>query len=235
MAESGRFRGLSVQALEVPESPRHSFFVRITHSIYTLSFFGLVLSGLAIILAHPRLYWGETGGVGVPSLIDLPVPLVRDIPIRGPGRYLHFLSAWVCVITGVIYVLAGVFTRHFRLNLVPDRAQFAWSSISHVVRNHLRFQRPIEKDAESYNVLQRLAYLAVVFVFLPLMIWTGLAMSPAIVSVFPFVVTVFGGQQSARTVHFSVAVFLLVFVLVHLVMVGLAGFKVRTRAMIVGS
>jgi len=118
---------------------------------------------------------------------------------------------------------------------VPDRAQFAWSSISHVVLNHLRFQRPTDKDAESYNVLQRLTYLAVVFVFLPLMIWTGLAMSPALVSVFPFVVTVFGGQQSARTVHFSVAVFLLVFVLVHLVMVGLAGFKVRTRAMIVGS
>jgi len=126
-------------------------------------------------LAHPRLYWGETGAVGAPSLIDLPLPFVRDIPIRGPGRYLHFLSAWVCVITGLVYVLAGIGTRHFRRNLLPERAQFSWNSISHVALNHLRFNKPTEEDAESYDVLKRLTYLTVVFLFLSLMIWTGLA------------------------------------------------------------
>ena len=234
MAESAQFSGLPVQKFEVLEPPRHALFVRVTHWIYTLSFFGLVLSGIAIILAHPRLYWGETGAVGAPSLIDLPVPFVRDIPIRGPGRYVHFLSAWICVITGLIYVLAGAFTKHFRRNLLPTRKHFSWHSISQVALDHLRFKKPTEDDAQSYNVLQRFSYLAVVFVLLPLMIWTGLAMSPAIVSVFPFVVTVFGGQQSARTIHFFVAVFLVVFLLVHLAMVCLAGFKLRTGAMIVG-
>jgi thiosulfate reductase cytochrome b subunit len=235
MAESARFLGFPVQKFEVLDSPRHSLFVRVTHWIYTLSFFGLVLSGIAIILAHPRLYWGETGAVGAPSLIDLPVPFVRDVPIRGPGRYLHFLSAWICVITGMVYVLVGVITRHFHWNLLPKREQFTWSSISPVILNHLRFKRPTEADAKSYNVLQRLSYLAVVFFLLPLMIWTGLAMSPGIVSVWPFVVTVFGGQQSARTIHFLVAALLVAFLLVHLVMVCLAGFKLRTRAMITGS
>jgi hypothetical protein len=185
---------------------RGILFVRITHCIYTLSFFGLGLSGTAIILAHPRLYWGETGAAGAPSLIDLPVPFVRDIPIRGPGRYAHFLSAWICVITGLIYVLVGAFTQHFRRNLLPERKRFSGHSISQVALDHLRFKKPTEEDAHCYNVLQRLSYLAVVFVSLPLMIWTGLAISPAIV--LPFVVSVFGGQQSARTIHFFVAAFL---------------------------
>jgi len=235
MAESAQFSRLPVQKFEVLDSSRHSLLVRVTHWIYTLSFFGLVLSGLAIILAHPRLYWGETGAVGAPSLIDLPVPFVRDIPIRGPGRYVHYLSAWICVTTGLIYVLAGAFTQHFGRNLLPKRKHFSWHSVSHVVLDHLRFKKPTEEDAQSYNVLQRLSYLTVVFVLLPLMIWTGLAMSPAIVSVFPFVVTVFGGQQSARTIHFFAALSLVLFLLVHLVMVCLAGFKLRTGAMIIGS
>ncbi len=83
-------------------------------------------------------------------------------------------------------------------------------------------------------MLQRLTYLLVIFVLFPLVIWTGLAMSPAIASAFPAVVTVFGGQQSARTIHFFVSVFLLLFLLVHIVMVWLAGFRNRMRAMITG-
>jgi thiosulfate reductase cytochrome b subunit len=100
--------------------------------------------------------------------------------------------------------------------------------------NHLRWKRPAEEEGLSYNLLQRLAYLAVIFVLFPLMIWTGLAMSPAIVSVFPWMVEVFGGQQSARTIHFLLACFLVLFVLVHVVMVWRAGFVARVRAMITG-
>jgi thiosulfate reductase cytochrome b subunit len=103
-----------------------------------------------------------------------------------------------------------------------------------VIANHLRFKPPSEAEAWSYNVLQRLTYLFVIFVLFPLVIWTGLAMSPAIASVFPAAVTVLGGQESARTIHFFVSVFLLLFLLVHVVMVCLAGFRNRMRAMITG-
>ena len=104
---------------------------------HTIGFFGLIVSGIAILLAHPRLYWGETGGVGTSSLIDLPLPFVLDVPIRGPGRSLHFLSAWVCVLTGLVYVVSGAFTQHFRKNLLPAKTHLAWGRISHVVSNHL--------------------------------------------------------------------------------------------------
>ena len=234
MAESAYLPGLTIQTSGVLDSPRHSVLIRVTHWIHTLSFIALVLSGIAILLAHPRLYWGETGAVGTPSLIDLPLPFVLDVPIRGPGRYLHFLSAWVCVLTGLLYVLSGLFTRHFRKNLVPSKTDLGWKPIMRVVFSHARLKRPTEEESQSYNVLQRLTYLAVVFLLFPLMIITDLAMSPAVTSVFPVIVNVFGGQQSARTIHFFVAVALVLFLLVHIAMVCLAGFKNRMRAMISG-
>jgi thiosulfate reductase cytochrome b subunit len=98
----------------------------------------------------------------------------------------------------------------------------------------LRFKRPSEEEAWSYNLLQRLTYLFVIFVLFPLIIWTGLAMSPAVASAFPSAVTVLGGQQSARTIHFFVTVFLFLFLLVHIMMICLAGFWSRMRAMITG-
>ena len=190
-----------VSALEDPQ--RHSALVRITHWINALSFFGLLVSGIAILLAHPRFYWGEAGGIGTPSVLDLPLPFMKGGP-SGWGRNLHFLSAWVCVINGSLYVLSGFLKRHFR-------------------------EMPL-----AYNPLQRITYLAVIFFLLPLMIWTGFAMSPAIVSAFPALATVLGGQQSARTIHFFATDLLVIFLLVHLTMVSLAGFRDRVRSMITG-
>src|SRR5207249_723726 len=215
MAESAYLPAVAIQNSEVLDSPRHSALVRVTLWIHTLSFIALVLSGIAILLAHPRLYWGETGAVGTPSLIDLPLPFVLDVPIRGPGRYLHFLSAWVCVLTGLFYLLYGFFSRHFRKNLLPSKDDFSWRVIS----PHLRLTRPKPEEALKYNGVQRLAYIAVVFVLFPLMIWTGLGMSPAVTSVFSWLATTFGGQQSARTIHFFVTIVLVIFVLVHIIMV----------------
>jgi thiosulfate reductase cytochrome b subunit len=232
MDQSASLPGLA-RASDILESPRHSAVVRITHWINALSFFGLLVSGFAILLAHPRFYWGETGGVGTPSLLDLPLPFMSGGP-SGWGRSLHFLSAWVCVLTGSFYALAGIVTQHFRKNLLPARADVAWGSLSRAVSDHLRFKRPGVETSVAYNVLQRLTYLGVVFVVFPLMIWTGLAMSPAIVSVFPVFVTVLGGQQSARTIHFFAADFLVLFLLVHIAMVYLAGFRHRMGAMITG-
>jgi DMSO/TMAO reductase YedYZ molybdopterin-dependent catalytic subunit/thiosulfate reductase cytochrome b subunit len=218
----------------VPGHPRHSALVRVTHWITALGFLVLALSGVAILLAHPRLYWGEAGAVGGPSLIDLPLPFVLEVPIRGPGRYLHFLSAWVIVFTGLVYVAMGLAARHFGRNLLPARGQLTPAAIASVVRNHLRFARPADAEFATYNVLQRISYSAVVFVLLPLMIWTGLAMSPAVTSVFPFLVAAWGGQQTARTVHFFGTCALVLFLLVHVAMVCLSGFRRRMKAMISG-
>jgi len=218
--------------------PRHSLLVRITHWTVTLAFFGLLLSGVAILLAHPRLYWGETGGVGAPSLIDLPLPFVA-VGQTGWGRHLHFLCAWICVLAGVVYVFSGLYTGHFREGLLPAARDLSWNSLARAAREHvrrsLRFkQESGDDEASDYNVLQRLAYLTVVVVLFPLAIWTGLAMSPAITSVFPLTVTIVGGQQSARTIHFFAACFLVLFVVVHVAMVCLSGFTSRMRSMITG-
>jgi DMSO/TMAO reductase YedYZ molybdopterin-dependent catalytic subunit/thiosulfate reductase cytochrome b subunit len=217
-----------------PQSPRHSALVRVTHWTSALSFLVLVLSGIAILLAHPRLYWGEAGAVGGPSLLDLPLPFVLEVPIRGPGRYLHFLAAWVIVFTGLVYVALGLVARHFGRNLLPARGQLTFSAVGRVIRGHLRFERSNEAELATYNVLQRLSYSTVVFVLLPLMIWTGLAMSPAVTSVFPSLVSALGGQQTARTIHFFVACSLVLFLLGHVALVWQTGFRRRMRAMITG-
>lgn len=233
MAELAQVSVLA-EAPPLRESVRHSALVRFTHWINTIAFIGLLLSGIPILLAHPRLYWGETGAVGGPSLVDLPLPFVLDIPMRGPGRYLHFLFAWVFVLNGLLYVVSGVVSRHFFRELVPRGSHLTWSSIRGVVSNHLHLRRPSDSEAHTYNGMQRLSYLGVVFVLSPLIIITGLAMSPSIVSVFPWIVTVFGGQQSARTLHFVIACLLVAFLFVHIALVCLAGFWKRTRAMITG-
>jgi cytochrome b subunit of formate dehydrogenase len=98
----------------------------------------------------------------------------------------------------------------------------------------LAIQEAWAEEAYSYGVLQRISYLVVVFVLFPVMIWTGMAMSPAVTSVFPFFVRTSGGYESARTIHFFAANLLVLFVLVHVAMVIVAGFVQRTRAMITG-
>ena len=165
-------------------------FVRITHWINSAGFLALVVSGIAILIAHPRLYWGETGTVGMPSLIDLPIPFTFGH--SGWGRYLHFLSAWICVLNGALYMLMGALDGHFK-------NQF----LGHA----------------TYGFAQRLTYLGVVFALAPIMLATGLAMSPAITSAVPAAVDFWGGQQSARTIHFVVAAILVLFLFAHVTMV----------------
>src|SRR4029077_4002704 len=232
MAETAYLPGLEIRGSDSLDSPRHSAVVRVTHWITAASFIALLVSGIAILIAHPRLYWGETGGVGTPSLIDLPIPFM--IGHSGWGRYLHFLSAWVSVLTGLLYVIYGLLTAHFRRNLLPAKADLAWGPISRMVWNDLRWKRPAEDEALACNALQRLTYLAVVFVLFPLIILSVLAMSPAIASVVPVLRSGFGGQQAARTIHFFVAAALVLFVCVHIAMVCLAGFTHRVGAMIAG-
>ena len=221
---------------------RHSAVVRVTHWITTVAFLALLVSGVEILISHPRFYWGETGNARTPPLFKLPIPASRATVPTGYGyvlpdqngwsRYLHFQSAWVAVLTGLLYLGFGLFKGHFRRNLLPARADLSRRGLSSVIVRRLR--PASEDEAWSYNALQRLTYLCVIFVLFPLVIWTGLAMSPAIASAIPAAVTVLGGQQSARTIHFFVTVLLVLFLLVHVVMVCLAGFRNRVRAMITG-
>src|ERR1700730_9131569 len=223
---------------------RHSALVRVTHWITTLCFLALLVSGAEIVISHPRFYWGENGNDLNTTLIKLPIPSSRALLPTGYGyvlpdqngwsRYLHFQAAWIAVLTGLLYMVFGFLTEHFRKNLLPAKADLSWRGVSTTIANHLRFARPAESEAWSYNVLQRLTYLFVIFALFPLVIWTGLAMSPAFVSAVPATVTLLGGQQSARTIHFFVSLFLVLFLLVHVVMVCVAGFTSRMRAMITG-
>ena len=233
MAQSAYLPAVALRDSAVLDVPRHSVFVRITHWINAASFIALVVSGIGILLSHPRFYWGETGGVGSPSLFDLPLPFMLGGP-SGWGRYLHFLAAWVCVLTGLLYAISGLFTQHFRNNLLPKKSDLALQPILRVASNHLHLKRPSEEESQTYNVLQRISYITVVFLLFPFMIVSGFAMSPAIVSVFPVFVTVFGGHQTARTLHFFAANLLVLFLLVHIAMVILAGFTRRMRGMITG-
>ncbi len=224
--------------------PRHSALVRITHWITVLCFFALLVSGVELVISHPRFYWGETGSILTPTLFKIPIPSSRALVPTGYGyvlpdqngwsRALHFQSAWLLVLTGLLYILSIFFSGHLRNGLLPGKSDLSWRTLSAEIVNHLRFKRPSAAEAWSYNVLQRLAYLFVIFVLLPLMLWSGLAMSLAFVSAFPATVTLLGGQQPARTIHFLVTVALVLFLLVHILMIFLAGFWSRMRAMITG-
>jgi thiosulfate reductase cytochrome b subunit len=207
-------------------------------------FFALLVSGAEIVISHPRFYWGETGNVLTPPLFKIPIPASRNLVPTGYGyvlpdqngwsRYLHFQAAWAVVLTGLAYAIWGLLTGHFRSNLFPAPEDRTWRGFLKVIAKHIRLKRPGEDEAYSYNALQRASYLIVIFVMFPLVIWTGLALSPAIDSAVPAAVTLLGGRQSARTLHFFVSGFLLLFLILHVAMVVFAGFTSRMRAMITG-
>ena len=243
-AESPSSMKMSASNGAAVATPRHARFVRVTHWLTTIAFFSLLLSGLELVLSHPRFYWGEIGNVNTTPLFSIPVPSSRSTVPTGYGfvlpdqngwsRNLHFQAAWLLLFTGLVYVWVGLRSSHFRHNLIPSQADRSWRALGARIAEHLRFTSSAFGDPWSYNALQRLSYLAIVFVLFPLVIWTGLAMAPAFTAVFPWVVNVVGGRQSARTLHFFVTVALVLFTIVHVTMIILAGFRSRVRAMITG-
>jgi thiosulfate reductase cytochrome b subunit len=223
---------------------RHSALVRTTHWITVLSFLALLVSGIEILISHPRFYWGENGNASTPVLFKLPIPSSRATVPTGYGyvlsdqngwsRYMHFESAWLVVLTGLVYVAAGFASGHFWTNLLPRGKDASWHALRRTIASHMRFERPSAAEAWSYNLLQRLTYLIVIFGLFPMIIWTGLAMSPAFTAALPASVDLLGGRQTARTLHFFLALSLLLFLLVHVGMVWFVGFRSRIRAMITG-
>ena len=242
---------------ELRPAVRHAGWVRFLHWLLALSFLTLAVTGFFILMVHPRLYWGEVGNDLTPALFELPisrnhqhggyeksVPFFADAnsPVsasrtfeifnqNGWGRSLHFLAAWLLVVPGALYLLAGIFTGHFWRHFVPRAGELSPRLLWRDLVSHLRLQVRSATGGPTYGLLQKCAYGAVVFLALPLTVVTGLAMSPAVTAAYPFLSGMFGGHQSARTVHFFLFVVLGLFLLVHVAMVILSGFKRQMRAM----
>jgi thiosulfate reductase cytochrome b subunit len=148
------------------------------------------------------------------------------------GRRWHFFFAWIFVINGLLYLAYSIASRHVARDLLPERTE--WRTVGQSIREHLRFRHPKGEAAKRYNVLQKITYLIVVFVLLPLVVLMGLAMSPSLNSVWPGWVDLVGGRQSARTLHFIAAWALVAFVLVHVFEVVISGVWNNLRSMITG-
>ncbi len=161
----------------------------------------------------------------------LTIPSYQDL---AAGRRWHFFFAWLFAINGAVYLLGGLVTRHFRRDLLPTKAELAPAHVVQEVVDHARLRFPKGEAARRYNVLQKLTYLAVAVVLLPLMVLTGLTMSPGLDSAFHVLLDVFGGRPSARSLHFICASLLVAFVVVHLVMVLVSGVWNNLRSMITG-
>src|SRR5271156_6166248 len=149
--------GAATAVTSATPSLRHSVLVRITHWIITLCFLALLVSGVEILISHPRFYWGETGNVLTTPLFKIPIPSSRNLVPTGYGyvlpdqngwsRYLHFQTAWILVLTGLLYIIFGFFTGHLRKDLLPRKGDLSWRSLSTRTRSHLRFARPDESEA----------------------------------------------------------------------------------------
>ena len=242
-----------------PTANRHRRWVRLSHALVTICFCLLTFSGVEILMVHPRLYWGETGNDLMPALFELPIgrnyhhagwqeaqqfehaPAGRLSASRtyeifnenGWGRSLHFLSAWILVITGVLYMLAGFATRHFRNRFRPYYADIRDRLLLKDFMSHFK-RLAAYKSERVYPPLQKYTYITVIFLLFPVVILTGLTMSPAITAAYPFLLTLFAGAQSARTIHFFAAVALLLFLILHITMVIRSGFKNQVRAITIG-
>lgn len=239
----------------------HARWVRASHWLVALSILTLAGSGFVILMAHPRLYWGPVGNDLTLPLLELPIsrnhrhggwekskaffpdavsPVTAnrtyDIFNQNSwGRSLHFLSAWILALAGAVYVMAGVFTGHLRRDLLPRLGELTPQSLWRDLVTHLRLHIRPARGGPPYGLLQKCAYSGVVFIALPVIILTGLTMSPAVTAAYPVLLDLFGGSQSARTIHFFLFALLMVFVFVHVLMVCMSGFKRQMRAMTVGS
>src|SRR5207302_2508722 len=131
-------------------APRHSGLVRVTHWITTFCFFALLLTGIEIVISHPRFYWGETGSVLTKPLFQLPTPSSRKLVPTGYGyvlpdqngwsRALHFQTAWLLVLTGLLYVISGLLRGHFGKNLLPKKSDLSRQNFARVIAHHLRLE-----------------------------------------------------------------------------------------------
>ncbi len=221
---------------------RHRLSTRIWHWINALAIFIMLMSGMMIFNAHPRLYWGEYGAdpdaawLALASMEDIAFPGWATIPSfysLADARLWHLFFAWVLTLGALFYWLWSLANGHLRRDLWPRREQWRPSHILHDILEHALLRFPTGAAALQYNVLQKFAYLGVLLVLLPLVILTGLCMSPGFDAA-THITALFGGRQTARSLHFIAAAGFALFIAVHLVMVVLAGPINEVRSMITG-
>ncbi|MCQ8781934.1 cytochrome b/b6 domain-containing protein [Mangrovibrevibacter kandeliae] len=254
---------------------RHAIVTRLTHWVNVACFCVLLLSGLQIFNAYPRLHWGQYGADADPAAIEIgaegsaaePRGFLRigglSIPTTGvlgvstadgelaarafpdwltlpsyqdlaTGRRWHIFAAWLLVLNGLVYLAYGLLSGHLRRDIAPRRRELGPRHLWREILDHARLRFPSGEHARRYNALQKLSYLAVIAGLLPLMVLTGLTMSPGVDAAIPTLLDVFGGRQSARLIHFVAASLLVLFVAVHVVMVILSGPLNNMRSMITG-
>ena len=234
-----------IEAAPPPPPPRriayrHRLPTRVWHWVNALAVFVMLMSGLMIFNAHPHLYWGKFGANFDHSWLSFrgrPMPGWATIPSTynlAAARRWHFAFAWVLSSSLIIFLVTSLINRHAQRDLAPSSDEVRPSHIWHDIQEHARPRFPTGEAALSYNILQKLSYIGVIFVLLPLMVLTGLAMSPAMDAAWPWLLDLFGGRQSARSIHFICAALLLGFILVHLIMVLLAGPINEVGSMITG-
>ena len=270
--------------MDMPEEPpqvsppapvmvkRHRLSTRLWHWLNFAVVTIMLMSGLMIFNAHPRLYWGqyganpdyawlavgstpktgflrigetriETTGVlgrwtnagGEEKTWAFPgwatIPTSYDL---AAGRRWHLFFAWILSIGLTLYMLWSLLGGHLKRDLHVRRAEWSLRHIWRDVKDHARLRFPNGEAAARYHILQKLSYIGVIFVLLPLMIATGLTMSPGMNASAPWLLDLFGGRQSARSIHFLAAWALVAFFVVHLAMVLLAGPVNEVRSMITG-
>ena len=251
---------------------RHRLSTRLWHWVNVVAVFVMLMSGLMIFNAHPRLYWGQYGAnfdrawleIGsTPTAgylrigsVQLPTTGVLGHWTDGDGvvrrrafphwatipssyslsaaRRWHLAFAWVLALGLLVYWAVILLNRHAQRDLAPRLPELRPSHVWHDIKQHARLRFPTGDAALRYNILQKLSYVGVIFVLLPLVVLTGLTMSPGMDAAWSWLLDLFGGRQSARSIHFIAAALLVLFILVHLVMVVLAGPINEVRSMITG-
>jgi thiosulfate reductase cytochrome b subunit len=188
--------------------------------------------GVTTILGHP---FDTTGVFGYSNGSGRAFPTWATIPSGkwlAMGRQWHLFFAWLFVINGLIFTAYAFASRHITRDLIPTGKD--WRGIGKSVKNHLILRHPADEEARRYNVLQKLAYACILFIVAPLAMFTGLAMSPTIDTAFPWLLTVFGGRQAARTIHFIACFSFVGFIVIHIVQVMFTGFLNNIRSMVTG-
>jgi len=217
---------------------RHRVATRLWHWINAITIFIMIGSGLTISNAHPHLYWGNYGANFDHPWLSLPrwpgwltIPTGYNLAL---ARRWHLLFALVLGFGLLAFMIASLINRHFQRDLRVRAGELAPRSLLHDLKEHLAFRFHDPANPSAFNIFQKLSYVLVIFILIPLMILTGLTLSPGMDAAWPWLLDIFGGRSSARSIHFIAAAGLAGFIIVHLMLVILAGPLNEVGSMITG-